>query len=266
MAYDFIDQLPQRFQTRVGDRGSLLSGGQKQRIAIARAIVSDPKILLLDEATASLDTRSESAVQEALDRASKGRTTIVIAHRLSTIKHADHIVVMSKGRIVEQGTHDQLLSLHAVYYTLVQAQELRSKILPNGQESTHEKEIDASGDQDKDALNLIHTITSGPTTCEPAATHTDPEYSTWSLLKFSWKMNDGEQRIMMVGFIFATLAGFGSPVQSIFFGNAINAITDPSTTTGGHPLNFWSLMFLMLGLSGFSFYLIQGTAFAYASA
>ena len=129
-AHDFIMDLPEKYQTKVGERGGLLSGGQKQRVAIARAIVSDPKILLLDEATAALDTRSESAVQEALDRASQGRTTIVIAHRLSTIKSADNIVVMALGRIVEQGTHQELIDRKAVYASLVQAQELTSKVSP----------------------------------------------------------------------------------------------------------------------------------------
>ena len=109
-AHDFILKLPNAYDTMVGERGMLLSGGQKQRVAIARAIVSDPRILLLDEATSALDTQSEGIVQDALDKASRGRTTITIAHRLSTIKDADMILVMGGGEILEQGTHNSLLA------------------------------------------------------------------------------------------------------------------------------------------------------------
>ena len=117
-AEEFIKALPQGLQTMAGDRGVVLSGGQRQRISIARAILKNPKILILDEATSALDTESEKVVQDALDKLMIGRTAFVIAHRLSTIKHADHILVLNNGRIEEQGTHEELISRHGLYYEL----------------------------------------------------------------------------------------------------------------------------------------------------
>jgi subfamily B ATP-binding cassette protein MsbA len=123
-ALEFINQLESGFETVLGDRGSRLSGGQKQRIAIARAIFSNPPVLILDEATSALDTESERLVQDALLRLMKNRTSIVIAHRLSTIQHADEIIVMDQGQIAERGTHAQLLEKQGIYFKLNEIQQL----------------------------------------------------------------------------------------------------------------------------------------------
>lgn len=123
-AHDFIMELEHGYQTNIGERGGKLSGGQRQRISIARAIMKNPPILILDEATSALDTESEKLVQEALSNLMKNRTSVVIAHRLSTIQHADKIVVMDKGRIVEQGTHEELLKLGGIYHKLIHMQSV----------------------------------------------------------------------------------------------------------------------------------------------
>ena len=121
-AHDFIMQMADQYQTQIGERGSKLSGGQRQRIAIARAILKNPRILILDEATSALDTESEKLVQDALDKLMAGRTSFVIAHRLSTILQADMIIVMEKGQIVEQGSHEELLKLDGLYSGLYKLQ------------------------------------------------------------------------------------------------------------------------------------------------
>ena len=121
---EFVKDLPKGIDTNIGDSGGKLSGGQKQRLSIARAVLKNPPIMVLDEATSALDTESERLVQDALEHMMKNRTSIVIAHRLSTIQNADTIIVMQKGKIVEQGKHQELLDKKGVYSNLVNMQTL----------------------------------------------------------------------------------------------------------------------------------------------
>ncbi|KIX01112.1 uncharacterized protein Z518_10178 [Rhinocladiella mackenziei CBS 650.93] len=163
-ADEFIDQLPDGYSTKVGESGIKLSGGQRQRLAIARSIIREPAILILDEATSSIDVRGERIVQKALDRVSRNRTTIVIAHRLSTVRQADHIIVMRDGRKMEEGTHEHLLSIpDGLYAGLVHAQQLEAESAPAPTaddeiaclESLEQKE--PTGSTKKDAEDAIPT-------------------------------------------------------------------------------------------------------------
>jgi subfamily B ATP-binding cassette protein MsbA len=124
-AYDFIMKKENGFQTVIGDRGSKLSGGERQRLTIARAVLKNPPILILDEATSALDTESEKLVQDAINNMMQNRTSIVIAHRLSTIRHADEIIVLQKGAIVERGNHDSLVAQEGYYKKLIEMQEVK---------------------------------------------------------------------------------------------------------------------------------------------
>ncbi|MBR2875659.1 MAG: ATP-binding cassette domain-containing protein, partial [Clostridia bacterium] len=127
-AHEFIIKLPDGYNTTIGENGHTLSGGERQRISIARAILKNPKILILDEATSSLDPETEIKIQEALQRLTKGRTTIAIAHRLATLRNADRLVVIEKGHIAECGSHEELMKEKGIYHNLVMAQRQTAKL------------------------------------------------------------------------------------------------------------------------------------------
>jgi subfamily B ATP-binding cassette protein MsbA len=124
-AHEFIMQTENQYETNIGESGLKLSGGQRQRLTIARAVLKNPPILILDEATSSLDTESERLVQDAINKMMQNRTSIVIAHRLSTVRHADEIIVMQNGEIAERGTHDKLILKGGIYQKLVEMQEVK---------------------------------------------------------------------------------------------------------------------------------------------
>ena len=284
-AHDFVMGLPEGYQTNVGERGFLLSGGQKQRIAIARAIVSDPKILLLDEATSALDTKSEGVVQAALDVAAQGRTTISIAHRLSTIKGADNIVVMSEGRIVEQGRHDQLIDRKGAYYNLVEAQRIAAGNEGNDPdqarlEERNEQPIDYPAEEkegyevDPDDVNIgekLNRTQSGKSVSSVAlkkrASDAEVQYSLWTLIKVIGAFNKKEWHYMLIGLAFSIIGGGGNPTQAIFFAKSIVALSLPPNQYQKlrHEIDFWSLMYLMLAIVQFLAVGGQGVAFAFCS-
>ena len=286
-AHDFVSGLPEGYETNVGERGFLLSGGQKQRIAIARAMVSDPKILLLDEATSALDTKSEGVVQAALDVAAQGRTTIVIAHRLSTIKTADNIVVMSEGHIVEQGIHDDLLEKKGAYYNLVEAQRISAekegreaeenamldevdeeiyKTASKGQTGTYQTDPD----DEKVGNKLDRTVSeksASSVAIQKKSKQSGSNYSLWTLIKFIGSFNRKEIPLMLIGLFWSIICGGGNPTQSVFFAKSIVALSLPPSMYGKlrHDANFWSLMYLMLAIVQFIAFIGQGIAFAICS-
>lgn len=276
-AHDFVMGLPEGYDTNVGERGFLLSGGQKQRIAIARAMVSDPKILLLDEATSALDTKSEGVVQAALDVAAQGRTTIVIAHRLSTIKTADNIVVMSQGRIVEQGSHDELLEKKSAYYNLVEAQRISAE----NEEKNAEENVEMDESEEELVTSLtpekevsrekLERSTTGKSVSsailESRNASSGRQYSLWTLIKVVGSFNKKEVHFMLVGLVFSIIAGAGNPTQSVFFAEEIVALSLPPSMYSKlrHDADFWALMYLMLALVQILSFSAQGIAFAFCS-
>ncbi|KAE8137851.1 P-loop containing nucleoside triphosphate hydrolase protein [Aspergillus pseudotamarii] len=244
-AHDFIETLPEKYDTQVGERATMLSGGQKQRIAIARSIVSDPKVLILDEATSALDPQAEKIVQEALDNVSASRTTITIAHKLSTIKKADQIVVLSQGQIVEKGTHDELQAAGGTYQRLIKAQDLGT-VVNDGTQPEKERNEKSTG---------ITQVLSGP-----------QDYNKEAKLVGRLKAPSGHGRSLIrclavllrerrelwfefiVTFVTCVVGGATYPVLAFIFARVLDVFQIQSTSKMVEKGDFYALMFFVLAL------------------
>ncbi|KAK5055907.1 hypothetical protein LTR84_012457 [Exophiala bonariae] len=261
-ANDFVEELPEKFNTFVGDRGNLLSGGQKQRIAIARSIIRDPHILLLDEATSALDPTAEAIVQEAINNVAKARTTIMITHKVSTVQKADKIIVLSKGRLMEQGTHQQLLAKKGVYYELVAAQTLEKQ-------QEVEDALDLPEVVETSSLSSYSFKETKKEVTEVSGTRIQAVDSTAKVKRWrSFTLLMKQQRHLWPLFLGGLIGSIGSgsvfPVQATIFSRAI-LIFQFDLPDEKHRLesrgNFWGLMFLALALGVLVFYAALGTFF-----
>ena len=254
-AHDFITDLPQGYHTEVGERASMLSGGQKQRVAIARSIVSNPRVLLLDEATSALDPRAEKVVQDALNKVSVDKTTLIIAHKLATVKKADNIVVMSYGKVLEQGTHQELINRDGQYASLVRAQDLGSE------------KGEADFTKENEDLALERTLTMARTKSVAGSIADDPEAQNlargtlnYGLLRCIAIMFY-EQRDLYWYFALSmtgsVIGGATYPAQAIIFSKIINVFTLPRDEIQDRA-NFWSLMMFIVALANLFAYFSIG--------
>lgn len=220
-AHAFIKALPAGYDTLVGERGAQLSGGQKQRIAIARSIIGNPKLLLLDEATSALDTVNEQVVQKALDKARKGRITLIVAHRLSTIKDADLICAMESGRMVEKGKHDQLVETKGLYHKLITNQTFADERVVSDQQASQEADFSISSPKSlasrmSFSQHSMSTIFShGKTQVVEAEGEVFELPSNSKIMRWCWYKWD---KFLLLGYIFsASCLGLVMPFFAVIF-------------------------------------------------
>uniref|UniRef100_A0A1B6E6B2 ABC-type xenobiotic transporter n=1 Tax=Clastoptera arizonana TaxID=38151 RepID=A0A1B6E6B2_9HEMI len=233
-AHDFIMKLPNGYDTMVGEKGAQFSGGQKQRIAIARAIIRNPSILLLDEATSALDVKSEAIVQSALEKASKGRTTIVISHRLSSIRNVDRIIVMSEGKFIEEGTHSQLMEAKSHYYKLVSIDS------DSPEKETNKSDIIISKDDkfmedDDEIVQQVDDIKYGKV-----------EENKASLLRIL-ALNKPEWPYVLLGSIASFIMGCTPPIGAIIFGALYGGLSSADDSSVILNTNIYSIYFIIIG-------------------
>ncbi|CAN1353019.1 ABC transporter B family member 11 [Linum perenne] len=259
-AAKFIDKLPQGIDTMVGDHGTLLSGGQKQRIAIARAILKNPRILLLDEATSALDAESERVVQDALDRVMVARTTVIVAHRLTTVRDADVIAVIHRGKIVEKGSHSELIEdPEGAYSQLIRLQEVNKET--EQQESRHDtprsSPIWASPALDRRNDNLKDEFND-----ELQATREKKNVPEVPVTRLMY-LNKPELPAIIAGTISACANGAIMPVYGVLISKAIKTFFETPPQVIIHT-RFWALMFMTLGLASLVIYPLRSYFFAVA--
>ena len=250
-ADEFIRRLPDGYKTNVGESGMKLSGGQRQRLAIARSIIKKPQILILDEATSSVDVHSERIVEAALDRASKNRTTITIAHRLSTIKKADHIVVIKEGAAVEEGTHDELMTREdGLYHNLVRAQHLELGGAEDGRDEELEKAVMSGVEENVLGRSKSMVSELGKADLDPSSAPS-AVYKARGLMttvgRFLYEQR--QHRVLHALIILSAIGGgVGYAIQAYLFSHLIVVFqyTGAKLVKAG---DFWSLMFFVLSLA-----------------
>ncbi|KAI3443715.1 hypothetical protein Pfo_000380 [Paulownia fortunei] len=259
-AHNFIRQLPEGYETKIGERGALLSGGQKQRIAIARAIVRNPVILLLDEATSALDSESETLVQYALDQASMGRTTLVVAHKLSTIRNADMIAVVSDGSIVEIGTHNDLIDMNGHYARLAKLQRQFSAM---DQEQSLEARISSAARSSAGRKSIARS--SPASFASPLPLNTTPQQLSYPPPSFSrlLSLNSPEWKQGLMGSLSAIAFGTVQPLYALTLGGMISAFFLPSHAEMQARIESYALIFSSLCLVSITVNLCQHYNFAY---
>ncbi|PWA66950.1 ABC transporter family protein [Artemisia annua] len=268
-AHNFISQLPQAYDTQVGERGVQMSGGQKQRIAIARAIIKSPRILLLDEATSALDTESERVVQEALDRAAVDRTTIIVAHRLSTIRNADVIVVVQNGQVVESGSHDDLIQLENGWYaSLIRLQETKQNdkpqnTYPRGSTSAYSPSDDHNTNNCRQSI-MSRSSSSNSFSCGEVHNFTlatDQKLPVPSFRRLL-ALNSPEWKQALFGSVGAFLFGAVQPVFSFSMGSIISVYFLEDKDELKHKTMFYTSCFAALGIFSMAINIIQHYNFA----
>ncbi|XP_059629378.1 ABC transporter B family member 11-like isoform X2 [Cornus florida] len=286
-AAKFIDKLPQGLHTMVGEHGTQLSGGQKQRVAIARAILKDPRILLLDEATSALDAESERIVQEALDRIMVNRTTVIVAHRLSTVRNADMIAVIHQGKMVEKGSHVELLKdPDGAYSQLIQLQELDKDSEQRGVVEQDKLEITTeSGRLSSQRMSFLHSTSwgssgvgndnrhsfsvsfglpaaAGLSVPETAVTKLSEKHPEVPLRRLAY-LNKPEVPVLIAGALFAVINGAIFPVFGVLISSMIKTFYEPPHEQRKDS-KFWALMFVILGLVSLLVYPAQNYFFSVA--
>ncbi|KAF4441611.1 multidrug resistance [Fusarium acutatum] len=253
-AHEFIQKLEQGYDTYLGERGGTLSGGQKQRVAIARSVVSNPKILLLDEATSALDPNAERIVQKALSRVSQERTTVVIAHRLSTIKDADNIVVVSAGQVVEQGTHEELLALNAHYARLIRAQNLAvSANYVHKDMSAKQDMVEVETDEE------VARVMTAQTEKSMVFKDADAKPKDRSIMTSIFLILKEQKALLphiIVAALACSIAAATWPGQAVLFSRLITAFS--SSQPSASDANFYALMFFVIALGNLVAYFTIG--------